>query len=197
MRPTLTGYTQALACAAALLTLAACGGDADGEKTSASSSSTSSEPTYDDDYAYAQAEKVQTKVRGIKPNEPIPKGATWATRSYIKAYNEDVADQKNAGVVERGSVTVDAMHPLDSNPEAPGGWDLTMYQCSTSTVRYFKDGEDVTARPEDPNKPMPSGPQKNVHLLSFKTPDDGRTWQIDNAQLVYGAEVKETPCASD
>lgn len=196
MRPTLTRSTQALACAAALLTLAACGGDADGEKTSASSSApTSSEPTYDDAYAFAQAKKVADKVRHRPAGKSLPKGTSWATGSYIKAYNDQIASLKEQGITEKGSLKVNSMHEGTSKPDAVGGWDLTVYQCSTSTVRYYKDGKDVTGTPGDPNTPLPKGPRENVHLLSYTTPDDGKTWQLDKAQQLLGEDAKESPCA--
>ncbi|SMC83453.1 hypothetical protein [Janibacter indicus] len=195
MRPTLTRSSQALACAAALLTLAACGGDADGEKTSASSSSTSSEPTYDDDYAFAEAKKVSPKLRAHDPNTPLPEGTEWATASYIKAYNGSRAEMKKQGIREKGTVTVESTHLAESNPDAVGGWDLTVYECSTSTVRYYQGSKDVTSRPEDPSKPAPKGPQENVHLVSYTTPDGGKTWQLDKSQLLLGKDAKESPCA--
>ncbi|SMC53036.1 hypothetical protein [Janibacter indicus] len=195
MRPTLTRSTQAMACAAALLTLAACGGDADGEKTSASSSSTSSEPTYDDDYAYAEAKKIAPMMRKIAAGKPLPKDTEWATASYIKAYNDQVASLKKKGITEKGSVTIDSMHQDASNPDAPGGWDMTMYECSTSTVRYYKDGKDVTGTPGDSNTRLPKGPHENVHLLSFTTSDDGKTWQLDEVQQLLGNDARQSPCA--
>lgn len=198
MRPMLTRSTQSVACVAALLTLAACGGGGDGEKTStsAASSSASSKPTYDDEYAFAKAKKVNENLRAHDPNTQLPKNTKWATTSYIKAYNDSLAQMKKQGVTEKGKVTVTATHPAKSNPDAAGGWDLTMYQCSTSTVRYYRDGEDITADPADPSKPAPKGPQKNVHLKIYTTPDQGKTWQLDKSQLLRGKDAKESPCAN-
>lgn len=200
MRPTLTRCTQAMACAAAVLSLAACGGDADGEKTSATSpesSAASSEPTYDDDYAYAEAKKAEEKYRAHDLNQPLAEDTEWATPSYIKAYNDQLAALKEQGVTQKGTVKVDSMHEETSNPDAVGGWNLTMYQCSTSTVRLYKGGKDVTARPADPTKPAPKGPQRSVHLLSYATPDDGKTWQLDKAQLLLGEDARDSPCQSN
>lgn len=193
MRPTLTRYTQALACAAALLALAACGGDADGEKTSASSSSTS-EPTYDDGYAYAEARKVAPKLRKVGAGKLLPEDTAWATSSFIKAYNDEMSSLKEQGITEKGYVKVNSMHEEASNPDAVGGWDLTMYECSTSTVRLYKGGKDVTGTPGDPSTPLPKGPREAVHLLSYTTPDDGKTWQLDKAQQLLGEDAKEAPC---
>lgn len=180
----------------AVLTLgaASCGKDEPVEPTSSSSSSTS-QVTYDDDYAYAEAKKVAPKLRKVAAGKPLPKSTTWATASYIKAYNDQVASLKKQGVTEKGSVTIDSMHEETSNPDAVGGWDLTMYECSTSTVRYYKDGKDVTGTPGDSNTPLPKGPQENVHLMSYTTPDDGKTWQLDKVQQLLGKDAKESPCA--
>lgn len=114
MRPMLTRSTQAMACAAALVILAACGGDADGEKTSASSSSTSSEPTYNDDYdydydyAYAKAKNIDKKLKAHDSNKPLPEDATWVTDSYRDGYNAEVAEFKKANAVKKGKVTVNS-----------------------------------------------------------------------------------------
>ena len=197
MRPTLTRYTQALACAAALLTLAACGGDADGEKTSASSSSTSSEPTYDEKYAYSKARKIEPKQRAHDLNEPLPEDTEWATARFINSFNKEISAIKDAGAIQKGQVKVTATYPAESDPDAPGGWDLTMHQCSTSTARLYKDGKDVTGTPGDPGTPLPKGPQKNVHLKSFTTPDHGKTWQLDKSKLLLGKDARESPCEGD
>lgn len=194
MRPTLTRTTQVLACAAALVTLAACGGDADGEKTSASSSSTSSEPTYDDEYVLAEAKGAAGKQRAHDPNKPLPKSTEWATASYVKAYNDELETLKKAGVTRKGEVTVTATHLQESNSDAVGGWDLTVVQCSSSTSRLYKDGKDVTGTPGDPGTPLPKGPHQNVHLMSFTTPDNGKTWRLDKVQQLLGKDAKESPC---
>lgn len=180
----------------AVLTLgaASCGKDEPVPPTSSSSSSTS-QVTYDDTHAYTEAKKAEEKYRAHDINKPLSDDAEWATPSYIKAYNDQLAALKKQGVTQKGTVKVDSVHEGTSNPDAVGGWDLTMYQCSTSTVRLYKDGKDVTARPEDPTKPMPKGPQKNVHLVSYTTPDDGKTWQVDKTQILFGKDAKESPCA--
>lgn len=197
MRQLLTRSTQAAVCVAALVTLAACGGDADGEKTSTSTatSSASSEPTYDDEYAYAEARKVATQFRELPSRKPLPEGTKWATAAYITAYNEQMASLKEQGITEKGSVEVNSMHEETSDTDAPGGWDLTMYECSTSTVRAYKDGKDVTGTPGDPSTPLPKGPRDTVHLLSYTSPDGGKTWQLDKVQQLLGKDAEESPCA--
>ncbi|SMC53017.1 hypothetical protein SAMN06296429_104294 [Janibacter indicus] len=197
MRPTLTRSTQAVACAAALLVLTACGGDADGERVSTTSSvasSSSSKPAYDDEYAYSEAKKSNEALLSHDSNKPLPEDVEWATANYIKTYNEALDAIQEAGAKQRGNVSVQATHLAESKPAAPGGWDLSMYQCSTSTVRLYKGGKDVTAHPLDPSKPLPKGSRKNVHLLNFTTPDDGKTWQLDKAQILSGKDAKNSPC---
>lgn len=194
MRSMLTRSAQAMACAAALVTLAACGGDADGEKTSASSSSTSSAPTYDDAYAYTEAKKIEPKQRAHDLNKPLPEDTEWATPKFVQSFNKEMSTIKNAGAVQKGHIKATATYPAESDPDAPGGWDLTMYQCSTSTVRLYKDGKDVSGTPGNPSTPLPMGPQMNVHLKSYTTPDQGKTWQLDKSQYLSGKDAKESPC---
>ncbi|WP_415830735.1 hypothetical protein [Janibacter anophelis] len=171
--------------------MAGCGGESEGTDTTTSASSST---TYDDEYAYAEAKKVDAKFQAHDGSKPLPTDTEWATDSFIKGYNEEVQAQNDAGVVEKGKVTITGTHPAESRPDAPGGWDLTMYQCSVSTIRYFKDGVDVTVRQEDPSEPLPKGPHDNVHLLSFTSPDDGKTWQLDESQYLYGDRAEEAPC---
>lgn len=197
MRPTLTRSSMALACAAALLTLAACGGDADGEKTSASRSSTSSAPTYDDDHAFAEAKQVDKKFRAHDANQPIPGDTTWATDSFRQRYNAEVAEFKKVGAVKKGKVTVNSIHLEESDRGAAGGWTLSTYVCSTSTMRFYQDGKDVSSMPGDPDTPLPKGPRDGVHLQNYVTADDGATWQLDNVQLLSGKDAKESPCGTD
>lgn len=180
----------------AVLTLgaASCGKDEPVEPTSSSSSSTS-QVTYDDTYAYTEAKKVSVERQSHNVQQKLPEDTEWATASYIKTYNDEVDALKEKGITRKGTVKVDSVHEGTSNPDAVGGWDLTMYQCSTSTVRLYKGGKDITARPEDPTKPMPKGPQKNVHLVSYTTPDDGKTWQVNKSQILFGKDAKESPCA--
>lgn len=189
--------TALLACAA-LLALAGCGGDGDADTSTAASSSTSpSSSTPDDDQAFAAAKKLEPKLRAHDPNKPLPPDAEWATTSYRSTYNDALAALKKQGVTKTGKVTTTGMFPAESKPDAAGGWDLTMFRCSTSTVRYLKGGKDVTASPEDPTKLLPKGPHDNVHLLSFTTSDQGKTWQLNQSRQLTGKGLKETPCAKN
>ncbi|KRE39509.1 hypothetical protein ASG73_04145 [Janibacter sp. Soil728] len=189
--------TTVVASAVALVALlAGCGDDSDSDTVS-SSSSTTSQSAPDDEQAYAAAEKVEPKLGAHNPNTPLPDDVEWATSSYARTYNDSLAALKKQGVTKTGKVTTTGMFPVESDPDAAGGWDLTMYRCSTSTVRYLKGGKDVTASPDDPTKLLPKGPHKNVHLLSFTTPDQGKTWQLNKSQLLTGKGLKETPCAKN
>lgn len=71
---------------------------------------------------------------------------------------------------------------------------LPTYVCSTSTMRFYQDGKDVSSMPGDPETPLPLGPRDSAHLQSFVTPDSGKTWQLDNVQLLSGKDAKKTPC---
>lgn len=197
MRPTLTRCTQAMACAAAVLSLAACGGDADGERTSATSSAssaTSSEPTYDDDYAFAAVGRVDEEFRAHDANQPLPEDATWATETFRERYDAEVAEFKKVGAVKKGKVAVNSRHLHESDRDAVGGWTLSAYVCSTSTMRFYQDGKDVSSMPGDPSEPLPKGPRDGVHLQTYVTPDQGKTWQLDDVQLLSGKDAEESPC---
>lgn len=199
MRPMLTRSTQAAVCITALVTLAACGGDADGEKTSTSSassstSSASSEPTYGEDHIMTEVRKAHKAFRALDPNALIPKDADWVTDEYRKTYNADTNELKDMGVVQKGKVTTKSLHLDKSDPDAPGGWYVSVYACTSSTLRAYIDGEDVSADPLDPNKPLPKGPQEGVLLDSYTTPDGGKSWQLDNVTPLVGKDAQGTPC---
>lgn len=196
----LTRSTQAAVCIAALVTLAACGGDADGEKTSTSSassstSSASSEPTYGEDHIMTEVRKADKAFRALDPNALIPKDADWVTDEYRKTYNADTNELKDMGVVQKGAVTTKALHLAKSDPDAPGGWYVTVYNCNVSTIRLYIDGEDVTADPHDEDKAVPKGPRDAVSLDRYTTPDAGKTWQVDDSQLLSPTDAKDSPCA--
>ncbi|MCT1618384.1 hypothetical protein [Janibacter hoylei] len=200
MRPMLTRSTQAAVCITALVTLAACSGDADGEKTSTSSassstSSASSEPTYGEDHIMTEVRKADKAFRALDPNAPIPKDADWVTDEYRKAYNADNVELKNIGLVQKGKTTTKSLHLDKSDPDAPGGWYVTVYNCNVSTMRAYIDGEDVSRDPHDEDKPLPKGPRDGVSLDRYTTPDDGKSWQIDDSQIVSAADAKDSPCA--
>lgn len=196
MRPLLTRSTQAAACVAALLTLAACSGDADGEKTTASSSasSASSEPTYGEDHIMTEVRKADKAFRALDPNALIPEDADWVTDEYRNTYNADTNELKDMGVVQKGKVTTKALHLAKSDPDAPGGWHVTVYNCNVSTRRVYLDGEDVSADPLDADKPLPKGPRKSVLLDSYTTPDGGKSWQLNDVAPLEGKDAQDTPC---
>lgn len=179
---------------AALLTLAGCGDDASAPPPTSSSPSTA----VDEEQAYAEVKKVDTKFRAHDQDEPLAADTTWASDAFRKQFNDDVAKREEQGLTRKGSTKVTGIHPSESKPEAPGGWDLSIFVCSTSTVRlYDKDGKDMTGDPSNPGQPLPPGPRDNVHLMSFTTPDDGTTWQLDKMHLIPNKYVEETPCAKN
>lgn len=196
MRQMLTRSTHAMACAVALVTLSACGGDADGEKTSTSTSasSASSEQTYDEDHIMTEVEKVDTAFRARDLNEGIPEDADWVTDEYRQSYNADAAKTRDSGVVKKGETTTTALHLDESEPDAPGGWYVTVYACTSSTVRVYIDGEDVSADPSDPSKPLPKGSRESVMLNRYTTPDGGTSWQLDGVTPLEGKDAQDTPC---
>lgn len=181
----------ALAAGAVLLT--GCGGDSGGEETS-SSTTASAEPTYDEAYIMGQVKKVDAALRARDLNEPIPEDAAWASDKYRTAYNADTAQTKKSGLVTKGRVTTTALHLDTSDPDAPGGWYVTVYACATSTVRGYIDGKDVTADPNDPGKLLPKGPRDVVQHAGYTTPDDGKTWQLDRMTTLTEQEAKDSPC---
>lgn len=72
---------------------------------------------------------------------------------------------------------------------------MTVYNCNVSTMRAYIDGEDVSRDPHDEDKPLPKGPRDGVSLDRYTTPDDGKSWQIDDSQIVSAADAKDSPCA--
>lgn len=199
MRPAHTRPVAAFACAAAVvLSVAGCGSDKPAAETGAATSSSSTpspEPTYDKAYAFAEAKKIEAK-RDKADVWVLPKDTPWATTRYITDYNKEAQAQKKAGVTEKGKVSNQVFHLDKLDRKAKGGWRLSIYECSTSSVRYYKGDEDVTVYPWDTSKPMPKGPRNNVHRIRYVSTDKGKTWQVDVSMLVYGDEVKETPCAT-
>lgn len=193
MRTTPSRTLQATVCAITLIGLTACGSDSDTPTTS----SNSAEPTYDDDYAFEEAQAIEPKRRAHDPNTKLSEDTPWATKAYIDLVNSNYTAMKKEGVVEKGTVKVNSTHLAKSDPDAPGGWDLTLYQCSTSTIRYFKGDKDITTDPKNDGAPLPKSPRDNVHLLTFYTPDQGKTWQIDDVQLLTGKRAAEAPCDHD
>lgn len=188
---------RAMSAAAAVVAsgvlLAGCGS---GEDPPVTTSSSSSQPEYDDEYILDAITKVEKTFQSHDRNSPVPKGASWATDNYRKVVNDSLAELKEQGVIQKGKVTSTGIHIAESDPDAPGGWDLTAYVCVTSTVRYYIDGEDVSADPEHPDKPLPKGPRKSVALDSYVTSDNGKTWRLDDSETLTDERAKEAPCAS-
>ena len=204
MRHLRTRATIGITCAVLTLTAASCSSDNGGgeddtstETTSSTSSATASPAAYGDEHVYAEAEKAIRTSRKHDFNKPIPKGTAWATPSSRKAYNEEVAEYRDdLKVTQKGKITTTGIEPAESNAGAPGGWDLTMYACTTSTVRaYDEDGNDVTGDPAT-GDPLPDKPRSGVDLVSLMTPDRGKTWQIENVQALSGQDAKEASCAA-
>ncbi len=192
----LTG--AAALCAALMTTVAGCGDNGGGETTESSttfSSSTSSQPTYDEDHVMDQVQKANTAFNAVEPNATIPDTAAWATAAYRKKYNDGLAEYRDIGAVVKGKVSSSSLHLASSKPDAPGGWDVTVYNCAVSTQRVYIDGKDATTDPENPAETLPKGPRHEVFLDSYTTPDGGKTWQLNNTQLVKGKKAEESPCA--
>ncbi|CAM4193995.1 hypothetical protein [Janibacter anophelis] len=187
--------------AAALVALAGCGGESEGTDTttsasSSSASSTTSEPTYDEAHIMGEVKKANTEFHGLDPNAMIAEDVDWATDAFRKSYNDNRTEYKEKGVVLKGKVTTDSLHLAKSEPDAPGGWYVSVYNCSSTTVRAYLNGKDVTLDPSNPDKLLPKGPRDNVFLDRYSTPDDGASWLLDNAKRLTGKEVAESPCAN-
>lgn len=196
---------RAMSTAAALVAsgalLAGCGSEPQeptGTTTSSASSSTSSvssEPTYDEDHIMTEVAKANTAFREHGLNTKIPKDADWVTDEYRKTYNDGMVELKEMGVVQKGKASTKALHLEKSDPDAPGGWYVTVYNCNVSTVRVYIDGEDVSADPLDADKPLPKGPRDGVSLDRYTTPDGGKSWQVDDVQVLSAKDAKASPCA--
>lgn len=191
MRDARTHTVIALACAATLLPLAACG-DSEGSDTT----STSSSATYDDDHAMDAVREIDKKFRAHDPSTPIGEDEDWATDKFRTRFNDELAALDEEGVVRKGSATTESLHLKTSDPDAPGGWDLTVYMCSLNTTRLLIDGEDVTADPANPGQLLPDKPRHDAFLNTYTTPDSGKTWQLDIARYLDEDDKKESPCAA-
>lgn len=198
MRRVRTRVVAAVFGAALVTTMAGCGDDgADGaDSTSTASSSAGSSPSYGEDHIMAQVKKVNTALQALGPTEKIPADADWATDSYRKTHNATRDGYKEHGAEVKGKITSTALHLNESDPDAPGGWDVSVYDCASSTLRLYVDGEDITPDPDHPGQVLPKGAQTEIYLKSFTTPDGGKTWQLDDSQLVKGAQAEESPCAA-
>lgn len=176
------------------VSLAGCGDDSSDASTSSSSSTSESTSEDTDKQAYAEAEAAIKTSDQHDFNKPIPADADWADDTYRKAVKDQLAEDRKMQVTQKGEVTTTSVHPETSDPDAPGGWDLSVISCSTSTVRIYDDkGKDVTGDPET-GEELPKKPQKGAHRISFTTPDDGKTWQIHQVQRLTKDEAKESPC---
>lgn len=187
---------RAMSAAAAVVTcgvlLAGCGSEGEDERTSTSSGS--AQPEYDEAHIMAEVREAYRAFRALNPNAPIPQGADWVTDRYRESYNADNAELKDMGVVQKGKVTTKALHLAESDPDAPGGWQVTVYNCNVSTMRAYMDGEDVSTDPNDPDKPLAKGPRSGVSLDSYTTPDAGESWQVDDSQVLSESDAKSSPC---
>lgn len=198
MRGVRTRVGAAVFGAALVLTMAGCGDDGGeaSDATSTESSSAGSSPTYGEDHIMAQVKKVNTSLQSLGPSEKIPTDADWATDSFRKSYDATRDGYTEHGAEVKGKVTSTALHLDESDPEAPGGWDVSVYNCAESTLRLYVDGEDITPDPDSPGQILPKGPQTEIYLQSFATPDGGKSWQLDDSQLVEGTQAEESPCAA-
>ena len=188
---------RAMSAAAAVVTcgvlLAGCGSEGEDERTS--TSDTTSQPAYDDAYALGEVKKIDQRFRQLNPNNLIGKDVPWVTDPYRRTYNEQIQEWKGLGVVQKGKASTTSLHLAESKPDAPGGWDLSVYVCTESTLRAYIDGEDVSVDPLDPGKPLPKGTRKGVTLDGYTTPDRGRTWQLNSSQVLEEEAAREAPCA--
>lgn len=196
MRSTRARCFVTIASAAALIALSGCGGDSDGEEPTTSSSSTASQPTYDEDHIMARVAEANAAFHGLRPNAMISEDADWVTDEFRSSYNDNRTEYKDKGVVMKGKVTTDSLHLKKSEPDAPGGWNVSVYNCSNTTVRAYIDGKDVTLDPSNPEKVLPQGARDNVFLDRYTTPDGGKSWQLDDAQRLTGKDATESPCAT-
>lgn len=191
MRHLKTTVSIAAAAAAVTLSAASCSNSPDpgGSTTETTSSPTTSEVTYDDEHAFTEAEKAAKHAISRNPNEEVPAEADWATDSYRQGRAEALADNREQGIEIRGDRKWTGAKRGASNPDAAGGWDLTMNICTANTTRAYKDGKDVSLGPD--GRPLPKGARNVVELYSFTTPDNGKSWQVDDVQQVEGESCDE------
>lgn len=200
MRPTHHRIPLTIALAGVLaLTVAGCAnGNADEPNTTTTSSSSSSTPSgnWDEDHAKQQAEKAVERLNKHNVNKPLDENqdAEWASPQYVQAYNKELKDLHDKQVTKKGNTNSTSVHLKNLDPQATGGPDLTIINCSVSTVRLIgPDGKDVTGDIET-GEPLPKKPVKAAHLMSLTTTDKGETWQISGSQILRGESAKETPC---
>lgn len=180
-------YLATTLAAAAALTLAGCSGDSAADGTDGPSftpSSSQSETTPTDEEVFAAAEASAKKDIALPPGARVPKDATWATDTFRSARAKAAREVEKQGLTFKGATTWRGARPEASEPDAVGGWQVTMHVCTESTTRVYKDGKDVSAGKD--GKPLPKGKRQVAYLYSFATPDDGKTWQVDGAQQEEG-----------
>lgn len=194
MRRVRTRDIAALACAASLLTLCACGDDESGTSDPTSSATASTSATSDDEHAMEQVRAIDKQLRAADPSKPLPEDATWATDGFRTRFDAAAADFTEAGAVFTGKITTESLHLGESDPDAPGGGQLTAYACTVDTTRIIVDGKDVTAHPNDPTKVLPKKPRHDTYLNTYSTTDDGTTWQLDRSRNLPDKDKKGTPC---
>lgn len=190
---TLAGMTSrrrpaylAAALAAAALAMSGCSGDSSAQEQTPTPSAdpSTSEATPTEEEVFAAAEASAKKVVPMSPGARIPKDATWATEAFRKDRDEAADEVEKQGLTFKGKTTWLGARPEASDPDASGGWQVTMHVCSESTTRIYKDGKDVSAGKD--GKPLPKGKREVAYLYSFATPDEGKTWQVDSRQQEEG-----------
>ena len=137
MRRVRTRDIAALACAASLLTLSACGDDESGTSDPTSSATASTSTTSDDEHAMEQVRAIDKQLRAADPSKPLPEDATWATDGFRTRFDAAAADFTEAGAVFTGKITTESLHLGKSDPDAPGGGQLTAYACTVDTCLLY------------------------------------------------------------
>lgn len=192
----MTGTTARTAANAAAMLLALTGltacSDSTAEGTQSPTTATS-EPTTEapeevtDKEAFAEAERAARESVRHDTNKEVPKGADWASQAYRAERAKMVKTYRDRGITIRGESTWLGSEQGVSNRDAPGGWDLTLHVCTSSTTRAYIGDKDVSLDAD--GKPLPKGTRKVRELFSFTTPDKGQTWQVQQVQ-----EEEWQPC---
>ncbi|WP_068252251.1 hypothetical protein [Janibacter corallicola] len=202
MRHTRPGTSLTLTLASALaLAVAGCSSEGTGGPDSSSSdppssSSTSTDLLQDEDHALDQAKKAIDHLNKHNVNKPLDeeKDADWASPQYVHDYNKELEYFEDKDVTQKGKIKSTSVHLKKLDPKASGGPDLTVIDCSVSTVRMIApNGKDVTGDIET-GKPVPKKPIKSANLVSLTSTDKGETWQMTGVQLLTGKSAKEAPC---
>lgn len=174
-----------LLCAAGLAGVSACSGPSNADPTPSSTL-----PTYNPATQKAEAAKQKKadianvkanykKWIALQPNQRAdlpPEAKKIATQYAIGEANETNRKLFAKGITTQGETRFVSMRV--TSYERHPHWTIAMRICTASTLRFFKDGKDVTT--DSRGNPIPKGKEVEAdNVVTFKVHPDGHTWLVD------------------